>query len=136
MNFENKVVVNKNFVDNSQEKEEPIEDDKECKMEKEDGQNNPKEDEQCGKVGCSEKEEQSNDVPEDEEKKENESEGESETFKQDEKNEEEFNNEDNDDKDDVEDKTTTIKKKKSKLKVSKETKVQQIFDKEKKGGKK
>ena len=43
---------------------------------------------------------------------------------------------DNDDKDDVEDKTTTIKKKKSKLKVSKETKVQQVFDKEKKGGKK
>ncbi len=33
-------------------------------------------------------------------------------------------------------KTSTIKKKKSKLKVSKETKVQQVFDNEKKGGKK
>ena len=32
-------------------------------------------------------------------------------------------------------KTSTIKKKKSKLKVSKETKVQHVFDKEKKGGK-
>lgn len=59
IDFENKIIVDKSFNDKSNEKDEPTDDEKECKMDDEedkDRQDEPKEDDECGKVGCSDDE--------------------------------------------------------------------------------